>query len=298
MFRGITVLIAVTSLAAASPAQTGPTLYRLEPSSSFEEGCQPPCQCPLAITNDLFGTFTLRFTSADPAGYVHYAIQAVNLEIDLAGAQRRVTGSGEYIVGGQLVIRQRLQLDLSFNGTPPQHFDSGLVVGGGAFPILDIAVARNGFTCWDQVFALKASPVPDSELVPFGLVDSLYEEGCLPPCVCPMLTRRAAGSFQLLDLGSGSNPALQHYALIDIDWQTLPPSLQGHKFTGFGIYSLDTGMAKQRLVCDLTDIDGHTERFDSGAVPGGFHAPARFDVDVALNGFACYDHVFRLQALP
>jgi hypothetical protein len=299
MFRGLAILTAVTSLATATQAQLGPapTLYRLDATTTFEEGCQPPCQCPVLITSDVFGTFTLRFTNADPAGYNHYAIERVNWAVELSGAQRRVTGGGEYKRGGPLAIQQQLQLDLSFDGAAPVHFDSGLVADTGTFPVIDIDIARNGFYCWDQVFRLSASPVPATALLPYHLEDSHYLEGCLPPCVCPIQTWPVTGTFSLLDLGAAGTAGLQHYALVNIDWKTQPvPAPPGRTWNGFGIYRLDPNSGKQRLVCDLTDGNGLTQRFDSGDVAGGDDAPGKIDVDIAVNGFYCFDKVFQLHA--
>lgn len=299
MFRGFAVLAAVASLATAIQAQAGstPVLYRLDSTTTFEEGCQPPCQCPIVITSDVFGTFTLLFTYADPAGYKHYKVQDVNWEIDMPdSSRRRVTGGGEYKYGGQVGYNHELTLDLSFDGASPIHFDSGLVPGGGNFPVIDIDIARNGFYCWDQVFRLAASPVPANALVPYHLEQSQYEQGCLPPCTCPLFTWPAVGTTDLVDLGSSSAAGVQHYALVYIAWHTLPsPAPPERTFTGFGIYRLDPSSAKQRLVCDLTDGNGLTKRFDSGDVGGGQFAPAKIDIDIAVNGFYCNDQVFQLH---
>jgi len=301
MFRGISALVAATSLATAIQAQIGPapTLYRLDASTTFEEGCQPPCQCPVVSTSDVFGTFTLRFTNSDPAGFNHYAVERVNWSVEMPGSVRRVSGGGEYKVGGQFAITQQLQLDLSFDGAASVHFDSGVVPGGGGFPAIDIDIARNGFYCWDQVFRLAASPVPASAIVPYHLVNSQYLVGCLPPCLCPIQYWSIAGGFNLVDLGPASTVTVQHYALVDIHWQTLPsPAPPDQNFNGFGMYRLDTAAGKQRLVCDLTDGNGLKQRFDSGDVAGGNNFPAKLEVQIALNGFACFDKVFDLHAIP
>ena len=300
MFRGFAILTAVTSLATATLAQVGPapTLYRLDASTTFEEGCQPPCACPIAITSDVFGTFTLRYTSSDPAGFKHYAVERVNWSVEMPGSVRRVSGGGEYKVGGQFAITQQLQLGLSFDNGTTVQFDSGLVPGG-SLSLIDIDIARNGFYCWDQVFRLSATPVPASAIVPYHLVNSSYMVGCLPPCLCPIFTYSIAGSFNLVDLGPASTVTMQHYALVDIHWQTLPsPAPPDQNFNGFGIYRLDAGAGKQRLICDLTDGNGLKQRFDSGDVVGGNNFPAKLEVQIALNGFNCYDKVFDLHAIP
>ena len=51
-----------------------------------------------------------------------------------------------------------MQLDLRVGDQPVQHFDSGLVVGGGGFPELDVRVSVNGQFCYDTVIDVIASP--------------------------------------------------------------------------------------------------------------------------------------------
>ena len=293
------LFLAASTAVAAAQVITGPTLYRLDAAASFEEGCQPPCLCPIVFTDDLFGTLVLRFTVADPAGYVHYSVDSVNWVLGTLGHERRVTGSGEYRVGGQFAIKQELTLDLSFDGAAPIHFDSGLILGGGSFPALDIAIAENGFFCYDRVFHVVATQVPATAITPYALGRTLYEEGCFPPCLCPLLRRRTAGSFGLVDLGPTSDPAQQHFALVNIDWHTRPaPAPPTQTFKGFGIYSVDINTVEHRLVCDLTDGNGLTQRFDSALVAGGAMFPPKIDIAIAVHGFYCYDQAFLMKALP
>jgi hypothetical protein len=293
------VMFAALVATATAQVVAAPVLYRLDAPASYEEGCQPPCACPIWTTDDLFGTLTVRFDHSDPAWFDHYVIDDVNWVIDALGNQWHVSGNGVYKVGGQFAIRQQLQLILSIDGAAPVRFDSGLVLGGGTFPALAIDIAQNGFFCWDRVFRLHASAVPAGQSVPYRLWNASYLEGCWPPCLCPLLQLPSAGRFDLIDLGPASDPAKQHYALVNIDWRTRSaPANANSRFRGFGLYSLDATTAQHRLICDLTDATGVEQRFDSGHVPGGVGVPASIDIDIAQNGFYCYDRVFQLSARP
>jgi hypothetical protein len=292
------LLIAATSAIASAQIITGPTLYRLDAATDLQEGCQPPCLCPIVYTDDVFGTLVLTFNVADPQGFVHYTVDRVNWVVGTVGHERRVTGSGEYKVGGQFAIRHELMLDLSIDGAAPIHFDSGLVLGGGSFPALDISIAQNGFYCYDTVFHVVASQVPATAITPYTLGRTLYEEGCFAPCTCPLFRRRTVGTFGLLDLGPTSDPAQHHFALVDIAWHTRPPPVPPTQtFTGLGIYSVDVNTLQHRLVCDLTDANGLTQRFDSALIAGGATFP-RIDIPISVHAFVCYDQVFLMHAIP
>ena len=68
-----------------------------------------------------------------------------------------VTGSGFYqIDSGQ----HRLTLDLLVGAEPVRQFDSGLVPLQSEIPGISIAVALNGFYCYDNVFDITARPAP------------------------------------------------------------------------------------------------------------------------------------------
>jgi hypothetical protein len=292
-------LLALLATPSTSAAQTLPaaTLYRLTASASFEEGCQPPCECVLWPTDDLFGTMTVAFDHSDPSGFDHYDVENVNWVYTLGNAQHRVTGKGEYRVGGPVALLQQLRLDLSIDGGPTIAFDSGIVAGGASFPTIDVAIAQNGFYCYDRVFTVAASPVPASELAPYVLGRSGCFIGCFDPCDCPLAKFRLAGGFSLVDLGPTSDPLQRHHALVDVDWHTVPtPAPRSQAFRGFGIYTRHVGTMQQRLVCDLTDGNNLTQRFDSGLVLGGGLFPARIDADLSVNGFYCYDTALLIHA--
>ena len=63
------VVLAASALASVSGAANAQTvtitaLYRLDKDSSFEQGCFPPCECPVMLGAPVTGTFLLT-----PSGY-------------------------------------------------------------------------------------------------------------------------------------------------------------------------------------------------------------------------------------
>jgi len=63
-------------------------------------------------------------------------------------------------VGGEFAITQQLTLDLSANGGPARHFDSGVVAGGGGFPKIDATVSlHQEAACFDTVIHVVAAPI-------------------------------------------------------------------------------------------------------------------------------------------
>jgi len=130
--------------------------YRLESEAAFETGCFALCDCPVSI-EALAGTFTLRHLVFDGLFDV-YEVSVVRWALPRNPLPVAITGSGTYRVGGEFAIQERLSLDLSIDGKEPQHFDSGLVAGGGEFPRIDIVISLNGLvTCTDTVFDVRAS---------------------------------------------------------------------------------------------------------------------------------------------
>jgi len=286
----------VTAAQIAAPA---PVLYRLDAAANLVEGCQEPCKCPLWLNEDLVGTFVLRFDHSEPNWTDVYAVESVNWMLGYGPTAQRITGSGELRVGGQLAVTQQLTLDLSFDGAPPMHFDSGAVPLAAPLPKLDIAVAMNGFFCFDRVFSVVAAPVPQAEVVPFRLRSSTLEVGCQAPCSCPILLEAVAGRFGLVDLGLASDPAHMHYALVDLRWRTRPAAGNpARTYSGFGLYAIDALGAQHRLQCDLSEDGAAPVHFDSGLVPGGIAFAPQIEIDIAQNDFFCFDRVFRLHALP
>src|SRR5436190_11470283 len=58
------LLLGVVVMSIPASAQTG-TLYRLSQDSSFQQGCFPPCLCPIMLAMPVKGTFVLTPTGFD-----------------------------------------------------------------------------------------------------------------------------------------------------------------------------------------------------------------------------------------
>ncbi|HTR97176.1 MAG TPA: FlgD immunoglobulin-like domain containing protein [Candidatus Acidoferrales bacterium] len=158
-------LLAAT-IALAPPARASE--YSLvTPPSSLEAGCFGPCDCAV-VTQPTYGSFDLAFTGADPL-FAHYAITGYIASFNSGPGAVAVTGTGEFKLGGEVALEQEMTLDLSVWGGPVQHFDSGLVPVGAAFPSIDVRCALHGFACLDSVVEIDATPV-DPASVPLPAV--------------------------------------------------------------------------------------------------------------------------------
>lgn len=157
------VLVLIVSLVASnvvaqSGSSSGGTIYRLNPDSSFEQGCFPPCLCPVMVDVPVKGTFVLTPTGFDGL-FNNYAVDDVRWTVPLDGTNTLVTGKGTYKVGGEVAVQQELSLYLQIDGGTVSHFDSGLVLEQVPFPEINVTVSTNGQVCFDTVFGVSASPV-------------------------------------------------------------------------------------------------------------------------------------------
>jgi len=113
----------------SAPAQTGTsspvTVYWLNQDSTFEQGCFPPCLCPVLFGSAVKGTFVLTPTGFDGL-FNTYAVEDVHWVVSIGGTNTLVTGQGTYKLGGEVALQQELSLDLQVGGATVQHFDSGL----------------------------------------------------------------------------------------------------------------------------------------------------------------------------
>jgi hypothetical protein len=151
---------------ATAHAQTDTTsvqLYGLGTNSRFEYGCFSICACPI-IFQTLGGTFELKHIGFDGL-FENYAISSVRWSLPQSSSVVDIRGSGTYKVGGEVAIEQEMTLDLTVGSNAPQHFDSGLVSGGGNFPKIAIDVSVHGMqTCVDTVLHVEAAPDPPSSV--------------------------------------------------------------------------------------------------------------------------------------
>ncbi|HZN03824.1 MAG TPA: hypothetical protein VFD06_09595 [Candidatus Polarisedimenticolia bacterium] len=305
----LAILILACLLPAAvseAPAQTNTTgvLYALSPASAFEEGCFDPCLCIVHYNDGLVGTWRLTPAPPEPQ-FAVYRIDQISWLVP--GLDRRVTGSGTYRTGGEFARTHRLELDLTIDDQPPQHFDSGLQLGGAEFPAIALTVSMNNLVCHDTVFHVNAAPIVP-KLVPYGLFGSTYDEGCFGPCDCAVVSRPLLGRFGLMRLRSDEEGI--DYAVLDVRWMRGSPTAVANDtipVTGHGIYrtrrggGITTVMPSHRMTLYLSENGQAPVRFDSGIVTGGEHGPGggppkRIDIDLAEHGFACLDRVYSLHA--
>ncbi len=136
------------------------TIYELRPESSVSQGCFAPCMCPIALFEGLRGSFVLlERPQPEPSLFRQFTILFVQATLQRGNDFIPIKGSGRYSVGGEFASLQRLEMDLMLGDEPAQHFDSGLVVGGGDFPIIDARISVNGQFCYDTVIDLVAAPI-------------------------------------------------------------------------------------------------------------------------------------------
>ena len=148
--------VASATCAVTGAGATGTPYRLLTPPSAIEVGCEGPCSCPV-VSVPTFGSFELEFTGSNPL-YAYYDVVGYIASFNNGPGAVTVTGSGQYRIGGEVALQQQMTLDLSIEGRPPQHFDSGLVPVGAPFPQLSIACAANGFACLDSVVLVDAAP--------------------------------------------------------------------------------------------------------------------------------------------
>lgn len=136
--------------------------YHLTSESTFQRGCFDPCDCPLHEPRPILGSFALVDLRRDPL-FNEFAVVNVRWSVSSPtttslSAGIPVRGYGTYRVGGEFAVQHQLTLDLRVGTEDPARFDSGLVVGGGNFPRIDIPISINGMRCFDTVIDVHARP--------------------------------------------------------------------------------------------------------------------------------------------
>ena len=135
--------------------------YRLLRDSSFQRGCFGICDCLLGEPQPLLGTFTLVNLRQDPL-FSEFAVVdvewATTSGLDPAGTSIPIRGFGIYKHGGEVALVERLSLDLTVDGEPQTHYDSGLVPAGAAFPRIDTSLSINNLICYDTRIHVDAWP--------------------------------------------------------------------------------------------------------------------------------------------
>lgn len=307
-YRAALLLIAAAVLlvAASAPAiaQTAtdslPVLYRLDKGTDYEQGCFPPCLCPVLFQEGVKGTFVLTPAGVDPL-FTNYTVTGINWMVNLGGTDTYISGSGTYRIGGEFALQQELTLDLKVGDNKVERFTSGLVTGPAPFPAIAITISINNQTCFDTVFKVQASPVPRDEVTPYRLGDrSTFQRGCFGMCDCavgPELTVK--GNLALVRLASET--PWNQFAVVDVRWlvQRSPfAASAGLPIQGAGFYTFGgDGAPQQRLELLLSVGREAPARFDSGLIAGGDLFP-RIDALLSQNGARCFDTLIDVHAEP
>ncbi len=292
--------------ALADPLGAGSgTTFKLTPSANYQEGCFPPCLCPIMIDGPVGGMLKLVYKGLDNTNVHSYAVEEVYWTVPNFNPDLRITGSGKYRIGSPgpiTLMQQRMELDLKVGDHPVEHFDSGWV------PIADmtrinVTVSIHGMYCYDRVIRIDADRVPDGAVTPYMLgPGATFEEGCCmnSPCDClchgptPMI-----GDFGLIPLSE--NPLFRDFAVVNIHWQVISPAVnQVIPIRGFGRYRVGGEVAVQhQLSLQLWIGPNGPTHFDSGFVVGGGQFPL-MDIFVSKNGMepTCVDTILHVVGEP
>lgn len=165
-FPGIDIAIAMNSMICtdtvfhvkAKPALISQAKPYALLGSTYQEGCYGPCLC-VVVSHPLLGRFGLLPLNETSQGG-DYAVVGIDWRVRDANSTtvtdlKHTTGYGLYRFS-RSDGTQRMLLDLIEDGGGPTRFDSGTVPGGGQLKRIDIAVAENGFACFDRVYSIHA----------------------------------------------------------------------------------------------------------------------------------------------
>lgn len=295
-------------ITASSSVLSYAALYRLEDDAAFEEGCYPPCLCPVFFTGDLRGTMRLSPSPAWSASVQEWVISEVNWYHTLGSEIRRVVGRGTYtrtnLPGAP--PSHRLRLALRVEDEPEEAYDSGdqplASPPSTDLPVFDLWVSKHGMFCYDRAFRVATAPVPREAVTPYSVAGTRYIEGCFPPCLCPiMFMFDVRGGFDLVDLGGEQGS--RGFALVNCRWAGVPTPASPPfplRAAGYGVYRRASPtilpVLQEEAVLDLV-INGTPGRLRAPLEPVSDPWPI-IDIDVSEHGFYCYDRVFEILASP
>jgi thrombospondin type 3 repeat protein len=196
-----------------------PVVYRLRPDSAFLRGCFGACDCAVEIGEDLRGTFALERVPGSPADpFAVYTVSNLTFLVNLGGQPLRITGSGIYRVGGEFALLHQLTLQLQIGDQASTKFDSGLVPGGGDFPLINIDVSMNGQICFDTVIQIRAEPTPPDDADGDGVSNDI--DNCARTFNPDQADRDKDGIGDVCDLcpdyASTNNNDLDHNGIGDV----------------------------------------------------------------------------------
>ena len=288
----------------APPSDAGTnceSIYRLTEKASYQEGCFPPCMCPILMAAGIRGTFVMGPATAGDA-VSSYEVRYVNWIVTLGDAEFEITGSGTYSVSnGPPPWVQALDLDLSIDGGETQHFFSGFLPLISSNGSIDIPISINGQYCFDTLIVVNASLVRHDSILHYRLAgDSTYQRGCFDPCDCPLeIPRQLHGDFTLV-------PVLEHGTYVEyaVPWArfVVPPvdnASEEIRLTGFGTYTLVQGFVgpAHQLDLRLRTSCGDAERFGNALMNTDPSFPSEIDIVVDKNNQICFDTVLSIYAI-
>jgi hypothetical protein len=277
------------------------SIYRLTEKATYQEGCFPPCMCPMMVASGIRGTFVMGPATAGDTFFSHEVLY-VNWIVTLDDAEFEITGSGTYqISNGPQPWVHALDLNLSVDGGETQHFFSGFVPLTSNDVSINIPISIKGQFCYDTVIVVNASPVTQDSILHYRLAgDSTYQRGCFDPCDCPIeKPRQLHGTFTLV-------PVLEHGTYVEyaVPWaRFFEPPLNNVseeiRLTGFGTYTLAQGFAgpAHQLDLRLRTSCGEVERFGSALMNTDPSFPAEIDIVVDKNDQICLDTVLSIHAI-
>jgi hypothetical protein len=136
----------------------------------FEQGCYDPCECPILVRDDLEGSLVLGPPDIVD-GFLDFPVTDVSWRVKgLNGFT--VHGAGTYRVSLGLNTQHEMVLDLAIDDGPAERYSSGLVLTAKGFSKIDIAVAKNGFYCYDTAFYIVAAP--SERPMSWGVLKTLF----------------------------------------------------------------------------------------------------------------------------
>jgi hypothetical protein len=141
----------------------------------------------------------------------------------------------------------------------------------------------------------KAQTVTNAALYQLNQ-NSSFEEGCIPPCLCPdMVPVPVTGTFLLTP--TGYDGLYDVYAVTSLNWRVL---INGADMivTGSGTYKVGGEFALlQELALDLQLGGTNVEHFDSGLVPAATAFP-EIKVTISTTNKFCFAAAFKIDASP
>src|SRR5689334_19290240 len=160
-------LLALVLLCLASVAHAQTRTYALAvPPSSFDVGCQGPCDCAVQ-SRPTYGSFDLVPTGFDGL-YDTYRVERYIASFNNGPGAVALMGSGTFRIGGEFAYMAQMTLDLTGPGGERFHVDSGLTTVRAPFPQVDVSCAAHAFACYDTVVRVGAKPVGTVGVPPAG----------------------------------------------------------------------------------------------------------------------------------